>query len=855
MTEELRIRDALSNHATRGTSDGAREPQAQGNTRSRDEGPGEAAWDLAEPLSALPPTLGERQAGAQESDDAQIPFPMFPGMGTEEDEAPKGPGLDVRRLVHGILKRLWLAAGIALSIAALFLVIAVTLIKPKWEAIATVMVHTRQDEFSLGGAKPFESQDYSLKTMLDTIKLPSALLAVSDALGLHVAPRTLSATIGVRTGKDSNLFQVTAVWGDPVVAASIANKVAEQLVQRSRDLRHKNADDAYTNYTAQLEAARSELRAVTDEMRAFKATHHVSDLNAETKELLGSLIALEADLNTKVAETEAMRAAVADIEQAVKGEPEMVVTSTVYRNPLKTRLTDYEWQLQEARSRYTEENPKVIKLQTRVDVLKQMIDESKDEGAPENLYSANSKLVNLQDRQRELISDTRVREAQIAALTKTVEQNRAKLAALTAAEKDYQLLQQRMASAENLESSLVGRVDEAQVMMLRNEAAFEVFEAARPPIEPAPSPKKLLAIAGVVLGGGAGLFVVLILELLDPLLRTRRDALSMPGVQLAWEFQQIPQGHYAVVDAAEPGDPVATLFRRLINDLEASLDPEDWQCLGVTSADPEVGRTLVATNLAQALAIKERPVILVDADLRRLAGMRPGELFELRADQPGMLQALAGEAPVAALLRATETPGLSLLAAGCFQYDQALDAKGADEPDSAPQRMGTQRPADRDSVRSPTDGAPDQNPALLGSRQFRAILDTLRQSGRHLVYDLPPIGSQETVLEAAGSLGNVVLVARSGQTSRGQLRDTAQLLEDRGTKVRGILVTDVPTDLLEGNPLFHPPRMQKTRWRSFRKSSATVERDGNAAAPMAPFPQPDSEQTPEANPEPKRHAS
>ena len=75
-----------------------------------------------------------------------------------------------------------------------------------------------------------------------------------------------------------------------------------------------------------------------------------------------------------------------------------------------------------------------------------------------------------------------VREAQIGALAETVEQSRSKLVALTGAEKEFQLLKARLASAENLVAGLVGRVDEAEVMMRRNEAAFDLFEAARPQI-------------------------------------------------------------------------------------------------------------------------------------------------------------------------------------------------------------------------------------------------------------------------------------------------------------------------------------------------------------------------------------
>jgi uncharacterized protein involved in exopolysaccharide biosynthesis/Mrp family chromosome partitioning ATPase len=612
----------------------------------------------------------------------------------------------------------------------------------------------------------------------------------------------LSPAIGVNVGKESNIFQITAIWDDPVIAAGVANTVAELLVQRSRDIRRKEAEDTYANYSAQLESAREELRAVTAEMRAFKAAHQVSDFNAETQVLLGSLARLDVDLNTKIAEVEAFKEALQEIESAVQGEPEMVVTSSVYRNPLKTRLADYEWQLQEARSRYTEQNPKVIKLQIRVDVLKQMIAESKDEGAPENLYSANTKLTDLQDSRRELTSDIRVREAQIMALTETIGLSRKRLADLTAAEKEFQLIEARMTSAENLVGSLVGRVDEAAVMMQRNEASLELFEPAMPPTEALPSSKKLIAIAGLVLGGGLGLGVALLLELLDPRLRTRRDALGAAGVELVWELQRIPAGAGALVDPQRPGDPIVVVFRRMINELDAKLDPDDWRCLGVISADPEVGRTLTATNLALVLALKEHPTILVDADLRIRAGTRPSLLLGQPSDQTGLIQALSGVTPLATLLTATPSPDLVFLAAGIENDDSApLSDRAPDQPLA--------------------DGL-DHRLSQLGSRQFRVVRDALITSGRNLVYDLPPVAASETVLEAAVSLGHLILVARSGQTTRGELRKTVELLEERGASVLAILVTDVPIALLEGEPLFpsEPEPIFWKRWLSRPKSRA-----------------------------------
>ncbi|WP_295582943.1 tyrosine-protein kinase domain-containing protein [uncultured Lamprocystis sp.] len=807
MTQELRIRDSYSSQVR---SSGHGEPPGAPNAHFLD--PGETAWDLAESPSA--PTAGpvESAERSQSRDDALLPFVGFPGMGDDEEEPPKGPGLDLERFARGIIKRFWLMLGVALIIASLFLVAALTRVKPKWQAVAVVMSYTHRDQFSLGGAKPFETENYNLKTLLDTIRLPSSLQAVADALKLTDPPERLGPSIAFTVVKDSNIFQITAVWNDPVVAANIANQFAKLLVQQSQGMRHKDAMDAHANYSEQLESARNNLRAITAEARSFKASHQVTDFDTEIQVLLGSLSGLESEFSTRVAEVQAYKDVLAEVEKAIKDEPEMIVSSTIYRNPLKTRLSEYEWGLQEARSRYTEQNPKVIKLKSRVDVLKQMIAESKDEGgAPENFYSANTKLTELRAQQSQLSSDIRVREAQMGALAKTIEQNRTKLAALAAAERDFKLLKARMASAENLVTGLVRRVDEAEVVIRRDEAGVELIEPARPPIYPLPSPKKTIAMMGVALGGGVGLGLALLLELLDPRLRTRRDALGIPGIALAWEFQHVPSGERLVVAPHRCAAAIAVHFRRLVNELNANLEPDAWRCMGVTSADPETGRTLVATNLAKALALKEQPVILVDADLGQRGGMRPSGLLGLSPDQPGLLQALRGEAPVASLVMVTATPDLAYLAAGCSRYDRTPEPSVRASFDAAPSSIAEREPD--------LEQDPDHHLAGLGSRQFIAILDTLRQTGRNVVYDLPALGDQEVALEAAASLGSLLLVARSGQTTRKQLREAVGRLEERGAKVLGILVTDVPYELLDGKPLFHPEPKQPVwlRWaRRFR---------------------------------------
>lgn len=777
MTEEISIRASRSE---RGANE--EDVPAESGTAGQAARLGESAWNLDHPAASE--TTGKR---AQENAEAAAPFPPFPGLEDIDQEPPPGRGLDIKRYIRGIWKRRWLVAAIALLSIFLSVLVALTL-ERKWEAAAVLLLRTHQDEFALGSSTPFKPQEFNLKTLLDTVKLPSTLDAVMEATNVSVMRRTLAAAINVTLGKDSNIFQVKAIWDDPDTAAAIANEVASFLITSSSTLRRKDAEEAYQYYLQQLDDVRIKRRSISEEMRKFQSDRRVSDFTTEIKVLIEELAQLETQHNTKVAEIEATQVAQKRLQELIEEQPEMVVISTIYRNPLKQRLSDYEWQLQEALSRYTEKNPKVIKLQEKISVLEKMIDDSSDEGAPQNTFAPNNQRSEMQTRLQKMTDDLKVMEAQAEALQQTIRAMRDNLAHLSSSKKEYEQIRSRLEGTETLESNLISRVDEARVIMLRNEASFKLVEAAHPPQEPLPSGRKLLLAAGTILGSGGGLFLALMLEFFDPRVRSRRDVMDLTGVELAWEFQRVPDGEKAVIDADLPSGPLAILFRRWLNEMDVRLEEEQWRCLAIASVEPLAGRTLVATNLAQALALKEREVVLIDADLRRTAGERPSRFLDIDAKHEGLWEALRGGAAVGDLLTATTLHGLHLLGPG--------------EPPVPP------------------DGAVDASLVALGDQQLKRVIAALEAPNRHLLFDLPPLSSLETSVEAAMAIGNLILVARSGQTSRSELRETTQMLAERGVTVHGVVLTDVPEELLSGKPTFRSSTNTRSgRWRSFRRQS------------------------------------
>lgn len=780
MTEEFSLRH-------RWNRDNARSghlPAAKDN-RPGEDPLGESAWSLdgtqtEPPYTPPPPPSGEKKEAAP----SPPPFPMFPGLDEEKPAAKAGPGLDIMRFVRGLWSRRYLIIAVALGISLLFGSLAVTLVKRQWEAGVALIMHTHQDQFSISAGQPFKPQQYNLKTLLDTLKLASSLEQIMQRSGIRTLPQTLAAAIDVTLGKDSNIFHIEVVWNDPQAAAALANLAAEVFVDRSRDIRRKDAEDTFTYYDAQLKEARERKRLISNELLEFQRLTKVADFDTETKVLLADLSRLESEYRTKVAETEAMHVAKDQLSGKISKQPEMIVTSTVYRSPLKQRLAEYQWQLQEARSRYTDENPKVIKLANRISVLQQMIAESNDEAVPENTYSPNTLKTDLQLRLQEMEDKIRVSEAQVDALDAGLRGMKDKLEFLSGKGKEFKLINARLTSAETLEAGLATRTEEARLAMQRNEAAFEIIERATPPSEPMRSPKKLIVIAGVVLGIGAGIFIALLLEFFDPYVRTRRDLVDLAGVDVAIEIQRFPPGESSIIEPRAPTATLATLFRRLINDLDTKLEAEDWRTLAVISLEPEAGRSLTAVNLAQSLAIKERRVMLIDADLRRQAGERAVSLLGLPADRPGLLEVLQGGLQATTAIHPSASPWLRLLP------------------------LGTTQPEG------------EENLAALGSRPFASLVAALGPSAGHLIYDLPPLSTQETVLEAAALIGNALLVARSGQSRRTELKEAIESLRARGVEIRALAITDVPPGYLSGKPPFAATKPRRGLFRRRPKTTA-----------------------------------
>jgi succinoglycan biosynthesis transport protein ExoP len=330
----------------------------------------------------------------------------------------------------------------------------------------------------------------------------------------------------------------------------------------------------------------------------------------------------------------------------------------------------------------------------------------------------------------------------------------------------YSILKRDLESYRTLYEGLMEKMKEAGVSAGLKSNNFRIVDVARVPTVPIePNIPRNLAFA-FMLGLTSGVGLAFLLEGLDNTVRTTEQAQMISGLP---PLGMIPMGSRSareggnskrlviasskeaveLVTHVRPQSQMAESYRALRTSLLLSNLGAPPKVIMVTSALPQEGKTTTSINCAVVLAQKGIRVLLIDADLRRPSihktlGMGP---------RSGLSNVLTGSATLQQTIsRSSILPNLSILPAG----------------------------------------TPPPNPAeLLASTNMRDVLEELRGQYDHIVVDTPPTLSVTDAVVLSPRADAIVLVIRSGQTTKQALRRSRDVLLQVNAKVSGVLLNAV----------------------------------------------------------------
>lgn len=211
------------------------------------------------------------------------------------------------------------------------------------------------------------------------------------------------------------------------------------------------------------------------------------------------------------------------------------------------------------------------------------------------------------------------------------------------------------------------------------------------------------------------------------------------------EDQESQKNGVMLVTFAEPKHVVAEQFRTIRTNIEfagAALDK--CQVVMFTSSAMLEGKSTVSANVAVAWAQSGKNVLLIDADLRRPT--------------------------IHATFRTLNIDGVTTI------------LTGKDTPDKVVEKSFV------DNLSILTSGPVPPNPSeLLNSKRMSDLLDWARNHYDIIVLDAPPVLAVSDVQVLVPKVDGVVVVARMGQTLKGDLKRTVEVLKLANARILGVV--------------------------------------------------------------------
>ena len=317
---------------------------------------------------------------------------------------------------------------------------------------------------------------------------------------------------------------------------------------------------------------------------------------------------------------------------------------------------------------------------------------------------------------------------------------------------EYGVLVREAESVRRIYDSLLQRADETSVTGELQASTIRIVDAAEVPLRPS-RPRPLRTMLFGVFGATFLAFgLISFVEHLDDRLKTPDDiktGLGQPYLGMVPKVDSKDDEDLLQVGPAVP-DNFAAAVRTIRTSLFFSSAEEGCRSVAITSAEPGDGKSVLASNLAYAIAQSGQFTLLIDADNRRATQHRCW-----KQDQaPGLTDIMAGQAEPAAAIREIE-PRLSVLPAG---------------------------------TRSPN------VTELIASQRFQSFLAAQHERYDWIVLDTPPVLPIPDASIVAHAVNHVLFVADAQSTHRRSAAAALERLAADGARVVGVVLNKVNLD-------------------------------------------------------------
>lgn len=552
----------------------------------------------------------------------------------------------------------------------------------------------------------------------------------------HVVSRLLSQTSAHRIGTTYGIA-IVASSEDPVLAAAIANEIAEQYQVEQLDAKYEATRRANAWIEEQLSELRVELNEAESLVEAFRTASGLFSSGATTlneqqmTDLNAQLIVQRADLAERQARLASIRNLTArDGSAEVSGE---ALQSPVIRE-LRRQQAEINREKADLENRYLPNHPEIQRINREVSNVNGQID------------TEVSRIVS------SLESEVAIARQRLSSLDRNLGSMRSTLAENNRASVRLRELERNAEASRTTYETYLARYKQIDDQEDLAEADARILSRATVPgVQAFPKVTLNLAI-GLVLGGMLGVLVIIVTESLASQISTGEDIEENFKVPFLGNFPQLTGP-----GRKNPGDYVVenpmSSYAESLRNLRASLLFADLdstvKTVAITSSQPDEGKSTLTFGLGRMAAMSGTKTLIIDGDFRRrqLSTFSVGDESEY-----GFLECLFGECSIEEAIVKDEKTDLNIL----------------------PLTIDRQTPRD-----------------VFGSKVFDSLLEDLKERFDLIIFDTGPILLMAETRVLTSKVDQVVVVARWLKTNRTVMKETLSILADFRATVTGIAINRV----------------------------------------------------------------
>lgn len=545
--------------------------------------------------------------------------------------------------------------------------------------------------------------------------------------------------------RNSHLINISFSSRSPQTAARAANAAAAAYIDWNLALRLKTQKNSANFLDDQVKEQKKKLEASEQALQQYREKYGVVALNPSqaspkgegtmASQKLVQITAQMMDAQNRRIENETRYKKALELNK----NPELAESiPEVVTNPLVSQIKNQEIELLRKKAdlteKYGQKHPTMVALNQEVENLKK------------------KKNLEIQNVVRSLKSQYDIATAQEQSLkaaagrsrNETLDQNKVAI--------DYQMLQQEADSNRGLYDMLLKRLKETNISEENRYINIHVVDSAEIPKRPSkPTTGRNLLLA-LVIGLMGGLGLIFFFEYLDNTVKTPDDverhfALPYLGPIPNFMVKEEEPGNELIVLRA-PKSPSSESFRGLRTNILFSSAKKVPQVVLVSSATAQEGKTLVASNLAVAMAQGGGKTLILDCDMRR---PRIHKVFNIPRE-PGMSNILIGATSWEKMIQPTLVENLWVIPSGPIP----------------------------------------PNPAeLVSSDLILELISSLRSRFDRIIIDAPPIMAVTDSLALSRLTDGLVMVIKVGITAREVITQSVRQVKDMNAKILGVILNDI----------------------------------------------------------------